>query len=216
MKRKMVLIFLVVNLLLVLFGMQAGVLSRWQTVHDERDRYVHIKQDLLRLERLVADVDNGFRGYAFTKEGRFVKPMVAAEHNIPSLLNRLDTMTAPWPDLQTYVQILTGQVKELLETKRRLAMDLMLGREEDVLSYIRTGKGLELENTIVLAFQEVESRMDQRDRETVQGRDEVRVWTHLILATTTLGTLVVGMSMNRLATFVFEAIVVPRTMARQK
>ncbi|MGA6828829.1 CHASE3 domain-containing protein [Nitrospira sp. NS4] len=185
-------------------------MSRWQTAQDDRDRYVHIKQDLLRLERLVTDVDNGFRGYVLTKEGRFVKPMVAAESDIPSLVDRLGTMTGPWPDLHAHVEMLTGQVKELLETKRRLSMDLVLGREEDVLSYIRTGEGLELENIIVVAFQEVEYRMAQRDRKTMQDREDVRVWTHLILAVTTLGTLVIGMSMNRLATCLSEAIFAPR------
>lgn len=212
MKRKIVLSFLLVIMLSVILAIQAGVINRWQAVHDDRDRYGLIKQELLRLERLVTDVDNGFRGYALTKEGRFVKPMVAAEYDIPGLVNRLVTITAPWPDLHAPVQVLTGKVEELLETKRRLTLDLVLGREEDVLSYIRMGEGLELENTIVLAFQGVEDKMAQRDRETMQDRDEVRGWASVILSTTTFGTLVLGMSMNRWAMRLSETIFIPRTM----
>jgi len=213
MKHKLVLSLLVVFMMSLLLGIQAGVISRWQAVHDDRDRYVDIKQELLRLERLVTDVDNGFRGYALTKEGRFVKPMVAAEYDIPGLVNRLVAMTAPWPDLHAPVQVLTGKVKELLETKRRLTLDMVLGGEEDVLSYIRMGEGLELENTIVLAFQGVEKEMVQRDRETMRDRDEVRGWASVILSTTTFGTLVLGMSMNRLALRLSETIFSPRIIA---
>ena len=213
MKRKLVLSLLVVLLLSLLLAIQAGFISRWQAVHDDRDRYVHIKQELLRLERLVTDVDNGFRGYALTKEGRFVKPMVAAEYDIPGLVNRLVATTTPWPDLHAPVQILTGKVTELLETKRRLTLDLVLGREEDVLSYIRMGEGLELENTVVLAFEGVEHKMAQRDRETMQDRDEVRALAPVILSVTTFGTLVLGMSMNRWAMRLSETIFLPRTIA---
>lgn len=216
MKRKLVLSMLVVCTLSLLLVIQAGFMSRWQAVHDDRDRYVHIKHELLRLERLVTDVDNGFRGYALTKEGRFVKPMVAAESDIPGLASRLVTITAPWPDLQVHVQVLTDHVKELLETKRRLTLDLVLGREDDVLSYIRMGEGLELESTIVLAFQAVEHEMGRRDRATMQDRDEVRGWAPVILAATTFSTLALGMSMKRWAICLSEAIFVPRTMACQK
>jgi CHASE3 domain sensor protein len=213
MKHKLVLIALVVLMLSLLLGIQAGFMNRWQAVHDERDRYVHIKQELLRLERLVTDVDNGFRGYALTKEGRFVKPMVAAEHDIPGLVNRLVAITASWPDLHTPIQALTGKVTELLETKRRLTLDLVLGREEDVLSYIREGDGLELEDAIVQAFHAVEHKMAQCDRETMQDRDDVRAWAPVVLAGTTFGTLFLGLSINRWAMRLSEAIFVPCTIA---
>lgn len=212
MKRKIVLSFLLVTMLSVILAIQAGFINRWQSVHDDRDRYGLIKQELLRLERLVADVDNGFRGYALTKEGRFVKPMVAAEYDIPGLVNRLVAITAPWPDLHARVQVLTGKVEELLETKRRLTLDLVLGREEDVLSYIRMGEGLELENTIALAFEGVEYRMAEHDKETMQDREDVRMWAPLILAATTLGALVLGMGMNRLARCLSEAVFAPRAI----
>lgn len=216
MKRKLVLSMLVVCTLSLVLVIQAGFMSRWQAAHDDRDRYVHIKHELLRLERLVTDVDNGFRGYALTKEGRFVKPMVTAESDIPGLASRLVTITAPWPDLQVHVQILTDHVKELLETKRQLTLDLVLGREEDVLSYIRMGEGLELENTIASAFQGVEYEMAQRDKQTMQNREEVRGWAPVIFAITTFGTLGVGMSMNGWAMRLSEAIFAPRTMVCSK
>ncbi|SPP66742.1 CHASE3 domain-containing protein [Nitrospira lenta] len=212
-KRKLILSVLAVLLLFVLLAIQAGVVSRWQAVHDDRDRYVHIKQELFRLERLVADVDNGFRGYALTKEGRFVKPLVVAEYDILGLVNRLLAITAPWPDLHTPVQVLTSAVKELLETKRQLMLDLVLGHEEEVLNYIRTGEGLELNDTVVLAFQGVEHKMAQRDRETMQDRDAVRAWAPVILSVTTFSALVLGMSMNRWAIRLSKTIALPRTMA---
>jgi len=197
MKHKVLAALLSVSVLVCLLVFQIGFLYWWQKIHDDRNRHDQIKQDLLRLERLAMDVDNQFRDYVLMKKSKFLTAMVGAESAIPALVERLSTMTAPWPDLQNQVRALTGHVNDLLQTRRRLSMDFVQGHEEDVLAYVKNGEGLELTNTISSAFRDVESKMDHSDQGWTQARDEVRMWTRLGLIVATLGTFVVGLVMGR-------------------
>lgn len=209
MKRKVLASISGMILLVCLLGIQAGFINWWQTVHDDRDRHAHIKQDLLRLERLIMNVDNGFRDYVLTKDSKFLTAMVDAESAIPGLVDGLSTMTAPWPDLHDKVQVLTGHVNELLQTKRRLSMDFGQEHEEDVLAYVKRGEGLALVNTVTLAFRDVERAVDQGDQERTRARDRVRTWTRLALVATTLGTLGIGVNIGRSMRFSSRAIIAP-------
>ncbi len=210
MKRKVLAFLSGVILLACLLGIQAGFINWWQTIHDDRDRHAHIKQELLCLERLIMNVDNGFRDYVLTKDSKFLTAMVDAESAIPGLVDGLSTMTAPWPDLQDQVRVLTGHVNELLQTKRRLSMDFGQGHEEDVLLYVKRGEGLALMNTVTLAFRNVERKVNQGDQERIRARDRVRTWTRLALVATTLGTLGVGVNIGRSMRFSPRAISAPR------
>ena len=209
MKRKVLAALSGVILLVCLLGIQAGFISWWQTIHDDRDRHAHIKQELLRLERLIMNVDNGFRNYVLMKDSKFLTDMVDAESAIPGLVDRLSTMTAPWPDLQGQVRDLVGHVNELLQTKRRLSMDFGQGHEEDILAYVTRGEGLALMNTVTLAFRNVERTVDQSDQERRRARDRVRTWTRLALVATTLGTLGIGVNIGRSTRLSSRAIIPP-------
>jgi hypothetical protein len=100
MKRKVLATLSGVIWLVCLLGIQAGFINWWQTIHDDRDRHAHIKQELLRLERLVMNVDNEFRDYVLMKDSKSLIAMVEAESAIPGIMDRLTTMTDPWPDLK--------------------------------------------------------------------------------------------------------------------
>ena len=132
------------------------------------------------------------------KESIFLEPMVAAEGKIPRLVENLESMTAPWPDLQGRIRVLSGRVNDLLTVKRRLTKELAQGNEEDVLSYIRGKEGVVLANTIALAFEDLGTRVDQRERAQTRDRAQVRTWTRVVFAATTLGTLGLGVGMGRI------------------
>lgn len=209
MKRKVLATLSGVIWLVCLLGIQAGFINWWQTIHDDRDRHAHIKQELLRLERLVMNVDNEFRDYVLMKDSKSLIAMVEAESAIPGVMDRLTTMTDPWPDLKDQVRVLTARVSELLQVKRRLSMDFGQGHEEEVLAYVKRGEGSVLTNTVVLAFRDVERTVDQSDQERKRARDRVRAWTRLALVATTLVTLGVGVNIGRSMRFSSQAIITP-------
>jgi CHASE3 domain sensor protein len=176
---------------------QTVLLDRWQAIHEERDRQLRIKHEVLRLERLVTDVDNGFRGYVLMKQAVFLGPMIAAEGKIPGVVEGLGRMTEEWPALQGLVRVLNDRVTELLDVKRRLTLELERGDEEGVLAYIRGGEGLALANTITLLLQDLSRKLEQQEadlnREAAKSVSLVR-WG---LAATAVGGVVCGVGIGR-------------------
>ncbi len=180
-----------------LLALQTVLVEQWKAIHEERERHARIKQEILRLERLVTDVDNGFRGYVLMKQSVFLGPMIAAEGKIPGVIDGLNRLTEEAPDLQRGVLILNNRVNELLDVKRRLTLDLERGQEDDVLAYIRGGEGLALASTIGLAFQDLHQKLDgrQRDRE---GKTAQKIeWVQWGLTATVLGGCVFGIGLGR-------------------
>lgn len=181
----------------VLLSIQTGLFAYWHGVHEDRALYADMRQELLRLERLVIDVENGLRGYALVREALFLKPMVAAEGKIPGVVDQLTHVTAPWPDLQGRVRVLAQRIDELLRISRELTMKLEKGRERDVLAYLRSGEGVVLADTIALAFQDLERRIEQRERNLAEDLDRAALRVRIGLVVTILGTLGVGIAMGR-------------------
>ncbi len=176
---------------------QTVLLEHWEAFHEERERQARIKHEVLRLERLVTDVDNGFRGYVLMKQGVFLGPMIAAEGTIPGVVEGLSLMTEERPDLQGLVGVLKTRVTELLDVKRRLTLELEHGSEQEVLAYIRGGEDLALANTIALVIQDLNRKLNQpeeeRNREAAKKMDVVR-WSLTIVS---IGGVVCGIGIGR-------------------
>lgn len=197
-KRNVFLLAMVTGFFAII-GIQALLVEEWLALHAEREEQASIKQEVLRLERLVVDVDNGFRGYVLMKQSVFLGPMVAAEGRIPRIVEGLGELTRDRPDLKGHVEVIQARVNELLDTKRRLTMELERGQEEAVLAYIRSGEGLALASTITLAFQNLDRKLVERQREW--DRDSARRigWVRWGLPLTAIGGVACGISIGRAA-----------------
>jgi CHASE3 domain sensor protein len=182
---------------LALIGIQALLIEQWLALHAEREEQASIKQEILRLERFVADVDNGFRGYVLMKQPAFLGPMIAAEGRIPRVVEGLGRLTQDQPDLKSHIEVLQARIEELLETKRRLTMELEWGQEEAVLAYIRAGEGIALAGTIMLAFQNLDRKLQERQREWDQDSARRIGWVKWGLPLTAIGGVACGVSIGR-------------------
>lgn len=180
---------------LCLITVQAALVKEWRVIHEERERQASVRQEVLRLERLVADVDNGFRGYMLVKEAGFLGPMVSAEGTIPGVVERLSHLTESWPEVQGRIRVLGERVTELLDTKRRLTLELEYGAGDAVLAYIRGGDGLALAKTIALAFQDLNDKLDKRhnDQRAIRKTE----WVQWGLMTTAAAGLFLGIGVGR-------------------
>ncbi|MCC6140095.1 MAG: CHASE3 domain-containing protein [Nitrospira sp.] len=181
-----------------LAGIQAVIVERWLALDGERDRQAQIKQSVLRLERMVADVDNGFRGYVLMKQSTFLRPMITAEASIPRIIEGLGQMTEAWPDLRGRIQVIDDRVTELLNTKRRLTMEMANGKEEAVLSYVRGGDGVALAQTITLAFQDFGRKLNERQREWDRDMAQSIAWVRWGVPATAMGGIAGGFGLGRL------------------
>lgn len=133
------------------------------------------------------------------KQAAFLGPMVSAEGMIPGVMERLGHLTESWPELQGHIQVLRDRVTELLDTKRRLTLDLERGKEDDVLAYIRGGDGLAMAKTLALAFQDLDQRLTRRERDRERQQTEAIDWARWgLTATATVGFLW-GLGLGRAA-----------------
>ena len=51
---------------------QIPLLWQWNTIHQAQHQRNQIKEEILRVQRLTADIENGFRGYVLTNQSAFL------------------------------------------------------------------------------------------------------------------------------------------------
>jgi CHASE3 domain sensor protein len=188
-----------IGCVLAVIILQVLLVNQWLAMHETRDRQADIRHEILRLERLVADIDNGFRGYVLMKQAAFLGPMIAAEGRLPGVVERLERLTRDRSDLDGRLQVLQARIIELLETKRRLTRDLEQGEEKAVLAYIKGGEGLALASTITLAFQDLDRRLYEQQRKSEEDHMQRSRWMRWGLPLTAIGGVACGISLGRTA-----------------
>ena len=181
---------------------QIPLVWHWHSLHTAQQQRNQIKEEVLRLQTVTTDIENGFRGYVLTKQSAFLQPVVYGEAKVQSILNHLLELTHDLPGLQARVKVLEERIHELIDTKRRLTKQMDVGEQEAVLSHIRFGDGLALSKTIDKAMEDLEIRIagefSQFDMEETTLKQ--RMLQKLLIADA--GTLLLGIIVTR---FVFRA-----------
>jgi CHASE3 domain sensor protein len=88
--------------------------------HERRLQRSTILEEVLRLQRLVMDVETDFRGYFLTEQPSFLEPINQAETRLQIGLARLQDLTTSTPGLQAGVGVLSARLKEFIESKQAL------------------------------------------------------------------------------------------------
>lgn len=192
---------------------QIPLVWHWHRIHSAQQQRGQLKEEVLRLQALTADIENGFRGYVLTKQTAFLHPVVSGEAKVQSVLDHLVDLTRPLPNLQARVTVLQERIHELIETKRRLTRQMDGGEQEAVLSYIRFGDGLALSKTIEKAIEDLELRIEGEfsrfDMEETTLKE--RMLQKLLIADA--GTLLLGIIVTRV---VFRAAIDGGSLAPSK
>ncbi len=138
---------------------QIPLVWQWHSISEAQQEKNRIREEMLRLQWLTADIENGFRGYVLTNQTSFLHPVVTGEAKVQDSIDHLLRLTQELPNLQARVRILSTRLHELVESKRKLTLQIDNGRQEEVLSYIRSGEGLVLSKTIEKAMEDFEVRL---------------------------------------------------------
>jgi CHASE3 domain sensor protein len=181
---------------------QIPLVWQWHSIQAAQQKRGQIKEEILRLQALTADIESGFRGYVLTKQSAFLHPVVNGEAKVQGILDHLLDQTEDLPSLQARVKVLHERIHELIETKRRLTKQMDGGEQEAVLSYIRLGDGLALAKTIEKAVEDfsirVEGEFSKYDMEAATLKEGMI--KKLLIADA--GALLLGIIVTR---FVFRA-----------
>ena len=138
---------------------QVPLVWQWHAINQAQQERNHIREEVLRLQWLTADIENGFRGYVLTNQTAFLHPVVTGEAKMQDSVDHLLRLTQHLPNLQARVKALATRLRELIESKRKLTLQIDSGKQEEVLAYIRAGEGLVLSKTIEKAVEDFELRL---------------------------------------------------------
>ncbi len=192
-----------VVLLLLFAAEEAFILQQWHQTLEAQQQRSALREEVLRLRRLVADIDSGFRGYALMRQSMFLAPMVAAEAELPQAMQRLSDLTVDMPSLQGGVQVLRRRLDELVDSKRRLTGQIDNGKQEEALAYIRTGNGVALAKTVANVFDDLDMKIEHefKDADLSQAQKQTKTMWQLVMAQA--GVMFVGVLVMQLLLVAF-------------
>jgi hypothetical protein len=90
------------------------------------------------------------------------------------------------------------RLRELIESKRKMTMQIDNGKQEDVLSYIRSGEGLVLSKTIEKAVEDFEGRLADEFAQVDLEEKSLKEQTIQRLLIADVAMLIVGIVVARL------------------
>jgi CHASE3 domain sensor protein len=192
-----------VVLLLLFAAEEAFILQQWHQTLEAQQQRSALREEVLRLRRLVADIDSGFRGYALMRQSMFLAPMVAAEAELPQAMQRLSDLTVDMPSLQGGVQVLRRRLDELVDSKRRLTGQIDNGKQEEALAYIRTGNGVALAKTVANVFDDLDMKIEHEFKDADLSQDQKQTKTMWQLVMAQAGVMFVGVLVMQLLLVAF-------------
>ena len=192
-----------VVLLLLFAAEEMFILQQWHQTLEAQQQRSALREEVLRLRRLVADIDSGFRGYALMRQTMFLAPMVAAEAELPQAMQRLSDLTVDMPSLQGGVQVLRRRLDELVDSKRRLTGQIDNGNQEEALAYIRTGNGVALAKTVANVFDDLDMKIEHEFKDADLSQDQKQTKTMWQLVMAQAGVMFVGVLVMQLLLVAF-------------
>ncbi len=135
--------------------------DQWRMQHERQLLRSNIVGEVLRLQRLVMDVETNFRGYLLTEQQSFLEPINLAERRLETGMTTLAELTADVPGLQAGGGVLFARLKEFIESKKALIAIVGTDKQEQVRLYVRGGSGRALFLTIEKAIGDFEMRIER-------------------------------------------------------
>jgi signal transduction histidine kinase len=150
--------------------------SAARTATKQEARSKNLSVQALRLEKLVLDVENGVRGYAFTRDRRFLKPYNDARRALPGEQQNFKTLAADQPLQAQRARHIDELIGIYIDTfavpvvafKNTAAIELAYaneGRRQAIVIHKRFAKFISAENHL---SQEREQAADSKSRHAIE------------------------------------------------
>lgn len=193
-QQKVVTILLLVLVpLVVALGVQVALINQLLSIQQQHRQTVSARYQVLILRRLAVDIEDAFRGYLLTGQDVFLRPLEEAEPKLQPTVERALALAGGIPGLSADLRAASERLHVLLESKHALVERVRAGHADEVLSYVKSGKGLEISDALRGDLRHLEDRLDQRSQtfETSRAGLARQAFWGLLLAVT--GTFVLGM-----------------------
>jgi signal transduction histidine kinase len=150
--------------------------SAARTATKQEARSKNLSVQALRLEKLVLDVENGVRGFAFTRDKRFLKPYNDARNTLPGEQENFKSLAADQPLQAKRAKQIDELIGIYIDTfavpvvafKNTAAIELAYaneGRRQAIVIHRRFAKFISAENDL---SQEREQAADSKSRHAIE------------------------------------------------
>jgi signal transduction histidine kinase/CHASE3 domain sensor protein len=154
-------VFLPLLFALVLHVILAG---RQITLQEQMHNVLLAREQVHILRRLSVDIEDAFRGYLLTRQEAFLEPMWEAEPKLRPTIDRFVSLAELVPGFGVDIQNTSASLNKLLESKHQLIQRVQAGHLNEVLQYVRSGKGLALSQAVLSEFRSIEDELDTQLR----------------------------------------------------
>ncbi|HZS11290.1 MAG TPA: ATP-binding protein [Nitrospirales bacterium] len=186
--------------LVLAVAVHVTLVSHLQSLQHEQENLLLAREQVHILRRLAVRIEDGFRGYLLTEQESFLEPLRESEPNIDPTVQRIVDLVAKVPDLDLNpgIRSASNRVQELLVSKHALIDRVRAGHLDEVLAYVRSGRGLVLSGAVLDDLRRVEDELDARLR--LYGQQEVELAQRAFwgLVAAGLGGIALGMLAARL------------------
>lgn len=196
-KKVWVAVVLVIGPMVAVLILHLSFVRDLLATQDSRHRLTVAREPLKELRRMVADIENGFRGYLLTNDQRFLAPLNEAEHQVTSLLRRAEPLLADVDEGSRELLVIAAHVQELSRSKRVLIEQLQQGNEHAVKDYVASGQGIQRSNPVILALRAEEDRLDARLVQLQQHAVSVSTWAFWVLVVAAAVGVLLGLAAIR-------------------
>lgn len=162
--RQKVAVIILVVFLPLLFALILHVIlaGRQVTLQEQTHSVLLAREQVHILRRLAVDIEDAFRGYLLTRQEAFLKPMWEAEPKLRPTIDRFASLAEGVPDLRVDIWTVSASLDTLLDSKHRLVQRVQDGRLDEVLEYVRAGKGLALSQVVRNELRSIEDKLDNQ------------------------------------------------------
>ncbi|MEW6544956.1 MAG: ATP-binding protein [Nitrospirota bacterium] len=150
--------------LLGAIALQTVSAGRALTLHEQVRQLLLAREQVQVLRRLAVDIEDAFRGYLLTRQEAFLGPMQEAEPKLQSTIGSINALAEGVPELREDIRRVSEGLDSLLESKHQLIRRVHAGHFDEVITYVRSGKGLALSQAVRNEFRSIEDGLESQLR----------------------------------------------------
>jgi signal transduction histidine kinase/CHASE3 domain sensor protein len=162
-----ILLAVFVPLVLSIVG-QVALITHLRTLQEQQQHLILAREQLQIIRRLAIDIEDAFRGYLLTREDAFLKPMLEAEPKVNPTLDRIAALMKHSSHVTFNLQQVAEHLMVLLESKHALIAQVQSGNSEDVLRYVKSGRGIDLSDSLRDELRLLEDGLDHDVQRVVE------------------------------------------------
>ena len=185
-------LFCLLTPLLCALAVHVYLIDKMLGYQDTRHDIVLLREQIGELRRFSIDIEDAFRGYLISRRPDFLAPMHEAESRLSAEIERTAAFAEGHVMRQNEIAALEKQVRNFLASKHDLIQKFDQGHYQEVLEYVRAGRGVELADTLRAEFRKFEDQLDREIDQYNERAEGLSEAAYRGLVAAVFGTLFLG------------------------